>query len=71
MMEVTIEQLRKDEQDEINSHSIEVKELRALLAEGERQLKFAMESLEVAKALIDSSLNDLKNMKDGTDRDSI
>ena len=61
-MEVTIEQLRKDEQERTSHESLEIKELRNLLAIKEKKLKYALETLEVAKALIDSSLVDLKNM---------
>lgn len=62
-MEVTLEQLRKDEQEGLNSHSLELKELRALLAHKERQLQFAKETIEVAKTLIDSALKDLKDLE--------
>lgn len=61
-MEVTIEQLRKDEQERTSHESLEIKELRNLLAIKEKKLKYALETLDVAKALIDSSLIDLKNM---------
>lgn len=59
-MEVTIEQLRRDENEKNSGDSMEVKELRARLYSKEKQLKYCLGTLKIAKALIDSALEDLK-----------